>query len=56
MEKKKLTTEEATKLLLEVNNSNKYDRLKTLYQYIKGDWITQQQFCELMEQVFGLKI
>lgn len=54
--KSKLTTNEAIKLLMEVNNSNKYDRLKTLYQYAKGDWITQQQFCELMEKVFGLKI
>lgn len=56
MTKKKLTTEEATNLLLEVNNSNKYDRLKNLYQYVKGDWITQQQFCELMVEVFELKI
>lgn len=56
MKNKKLTTEEATKLLLEVNLSNKYDRLKTLFQYVKGGWIDQQQFCVLMEDVFGLKI
>jgi len=56
MGNKKLTTEEATKMLLEVNLSNKYDRLKTLYQYVKGGWIDQQQFCVLIEDVFGLKI
>ena len=56
MKNKKLITEEATKLLLEVNLSNKYDRLKTLYQYVKGGWIDQHQFCVLMEDVFGLKI
>lgn len=56
IENKRFTTYEATEMLLEVNSSNKYARLKTLYQYVKGNWITQQQFCELMEEVFGLKI
>lgn len=56
IENKRFTTYEATEMLLEVNSSNKYGRLKTLFQYVKGNWITQQQFCELMEEVFGLKI
>lgn len=56
MEKERLTTEEATAMLLSVKNTNKYDRLKNLYQYVKGDWITQKQFCELLEDVFGLKV
>ena len=45
--KNRLTTEEATKYLMEIASKN--DRLKTLYQYSKGDWITQQQFCQLLE-------
>lgn len=56
MSKKALTTKEAEYLLSKVNNSNKYSKLKTLYQYVRGNWITQQQFCELLETVFGLKI
>lgn len=56
IKKVQLTTTEARCLLSKVNNSNKYSKLKTLYQYVRGNWITQQQFCELLETVFGLKI
>ena len=52
----KLTTREAKKLLTDNNCGSRQDKLKTLYQYARGNWITQTQFVELMEDVFGLKI
>ena len=45
---------EIIQILDKTNISNKYDRLKLFYQLTKDGYVKQNQFCEILEDYFGL--
>ncbi len=51
-----MSNSEIIQTLDETNLSNEYDRLKLFYQLtIDGD-VKQNQFCEILEDYFGLRV
>ena len=51
-----MSNSEITQILDETNLSNEYDRLKIFYQLTKDGYVKQNQFCEILEEYFGLRV
>ena len=51
-----MSNSEIIQTLDETNLSNEYDRLKLFYQLTKDGYVKQNQFCEILEDYFGLRV
>jgi hypothetical protein len=51
-----MSNSEITQILDETNLSNEYDRLKIFYQLTIDGYVKQNQFCEILEEYFGLRV
>lgn len=51
-----MSNSEITQILDETNLSNEYDRLKIFYQLTKDGYVKQNQFCEILEEYFRLRV
>ena len=51
-----MSNSEIIQTLDETNLSNEYDRLKLFYQLTIDGYVKQNQFCEILEKYFGLRV
>jgi hypothetical protein len=51
-----MSNSEIIQTLDETNLSNEYDRLKLFYQLTIDGYVKQNQFCEILEDYFGLRV
>jgi len=51
-----MSNSEIIQTLDETNLSNEYGRLKLFYQLTKDGYVKQNQFCEILEDYFGLRV